>query len=166
MSWPKFDSDHLLITAGEMANIEEQVILNGFPVEALMEKVGIKMSRWLIGQPGLLDKGAVDLVGPGHNGGDGLVVARELHLAGIKVSVWCPFSIKKALTANHFSHVKWLGVEQLEHPPEVLSNSLWIDALFGLAQSRKVPELVANLLEQRQQYQPGRLLSLDVPSGV
>ena len=34
-------------------------------------------------------------IGPGHNGGDGAVIARELFLKGYYVQVWCPFPIKK-----------------------------------------------------------------------
>ena len=48
----------------------------------------------------VLKRGITVLIGPGHNGGDGAVVARELFLKGYKVQVWCPFPIKKT-TARH-----------------------------------------------------------------
>ncbi|MEX1323994.1 MAG: NAD(P)H-hydrate epimerase, partial [Synechococcaceae cyanobacterium] len=72
-----------------MAALERQLFASGLPVEALMEKAALSLSRRLLADHGpLLERhGAVVLVGPGHNGGDGLVVARELHLAGLTVTV-------------------------------------------------------------------------------
>ena len=72
-----------------MAAAEQRLFESGMPVAALMEKVGLAMAAWLLARRDLLRHGVVVLVGPGHNGGDGLVVARELHLAGIEVSLWC-----------------------------------------------------------------------------
>lgn len=166
MDWPKRDIDHVMVTAEQMVKLESQILSSGLPVEALMEKVGQAMASWFIQHSRLLEHGVVVLIGPGHNGGDGLVVARELHLAGFKVMIWCPLSINKNLTKKHLSHANWLGIQRLQSPPDSKDQALWIDALFGLAQSRPLPEAIAYLLKERQQKSPDRLVSLDVPSGI
>ncbi|MFL0750928.1 MAG: NAD(P)H-hydrate dehydratase [Prochlorococcus sp.] len=166
MSWPPSDVDHLLVTAAQMAALEEEMFASGLPIAALMEKVGQAMAAWFRQQPGLLANGVVVLVGPGHNGGDGLVVARELHLAGVKVQVWAPLPIRQSLTLQHWSYVNWLGIEQLQNSPDIAAEALWVEALFGLGQTRQLPETLASLLQARQSCQPGKLVSLDVPAGL
>ena len=149
-----------------MGAAEQRLFESGMPVAALMEKVGLAMAAWLLARRDLLRHGVVVLVGPGHNGGDGLVVARELHLAGIEVSLWCPLPIRKTLTAEHLRHGEWLGLRQLIEEPDPGGAELWLDAVFGLGQSRPLPELLADLFRRRQQLRPGALISLDVPSGL
>ncbi len=155
-----------MVTAAEMADFEGRILSSGFPASALMEKVGQAMAAWFIQHSYLIKDGVVVLVGPGNNGGDGLVVARELHLAGFKVKIWCPITITKTLTVKHLAHANWLGIQQLETPPDVADDYLWIDALFGLGQSRQLPEQIATLLRDRHLNRQGRLVSLDVPSGI
>tara|TARA_Y100001968_G_scaffold326123_1_gene368601 strand:+ start:4462 stop:6033 length:1572 start_codon:yes stop_codon:yes gene_type:complete len=166
VKWPKSDSNHLIVNAKQMEGLEKEILSSGLPVEALMEKVGQRMSSWLLGKPHLLDKGVIVLVGPGHNGGDGLVVARELYLAGVKVSIWCPFSLNKSLTKKHLLHSNWLGIEELENEPDPSKEQLWIEALFGIGQNRPLPKTIVDLLAKRHQKQPGNLISLDVPAGI
>ena len=149
-----------------MAACEQRLFDSGMPVAALMEKVGLAMAAWLLARRDLLRHGVVVLVGPGHNGGDGLVVARELHLAGVEVSLWCPLPIRKPLTAEHLRHGEWLGLQRLADEPEPGGAALWLDAVFGLGQSRPLPEFLADLFRRRQQLQPGSLISLDLPSGL
>ena len=149
-----------------MAALEQRLFDSGMPVAALMEKVGLAMAAWLLQRGDLLRHGVVVLVGPGHNGGDGLVVARELHLAGIAVSLWCPLPIRKPLTAEHLRHGQWLGLRRLAQEPDPGSAELWVDAVFGLGQSRPLPASLADLFRLREQLQPGALISLDVPSGL
>ncbi len=149
-----------------MVAVEQRLFDSGMPVAALMEKVGLAMAAWLLARRDLLRNGVVVLVGPGHNGGDGLVVARELHLAGIEVSLWCPLPIRKPLTAEHRRHGDWLGLRCLAEEPDPADAALWLDAIFGLGQSRPLPESLADLFRRRQQMQPGALVSLDVPSGL
>ncbi len=149
-----------------MDSLEKEMLDSGLPVASLMEKVGQHMSAWFLGRPELLERGVLVLVGPGHNGGDGLVVARELHLAGVKVKLWCPMSISKSLTKQHFSYLSWLGVENLLSAPDASDAALWIEAIFGLAQSRPLSDSLAELFQARQLANPGRLVSLDVPAGV
>ncbi|MFN9546855.1 MAG: NAD(P)H-hydrate epimerase [Cyanobacteriota bacterium] len=175
-SWPARDADHLLVSGAQMAALEAQLFASGLPVEALMEKAALAISRRLLaaspGDPGLLrrDGGAtaavVVLVGPGHNGGDGLVVARELHLAGVPVRLWCPFARRKPLTERHWSHARWLGIPLLEEPPDPKEPGLWIDALFGNGQSRAPGAAIETLLQDRERAGTGPLVAIDVPTGL
>ena len=151
-----------------MAALEQQLFASGLPVEALMEKAALAVTVAIRADWGerLQRHGAVVLVGPGHNGGDGLVIARELHLAGIAVRLWSPFETHKPLTASHLRHATWLGIDRLADPPDPSAPELWIDALFGIGQSRPLQQNLATLLSHRQRLQPGALVAVDVPSGL
>ena len=90
-SWPPSDADHLLVSAGQMAALEQDLFDSGLPVPALMEKAALAVAARLrqrlrsaedvaaapsgLGWPA--NRGVLVLVGPGHNGGDGLVVRLE-----------------------------------------------------------------------------------------
>jgi hydroxyethylthiazole kinase-like uncharacterized protein yjeF len=93
--WPTIDSEHLIVDSKQMLILEKEMFSDGMPQEALMEKAGIQISRWLLKKKPLLNNGITVFIGPGHNGGDGAVIARELFLKGFNVQVWCPFPIKK-----------------------------------------------------------------------
>ncbi|MGB7564099.1 MAG: NAD(P)H-hydrate epimerase, partial [Prochlorococcaceae cyanobacterium] len=164
--WPRRDASHLLVNSVQMAAIEAELFAHGLPVEALMEKAALAISAALQSTPSLLKRGVTVLVGPGHNGGDALVVARELHLAGLPVGIWSPFERHKPLTAHHLEHALWLGIARLEAAPDPAEDSLWIDGLFGIAQRRPLEPALEVLLEQRQRRRPGHLVAIDVPSGL
>ncbi len=166
--WPARDAAHLLVSGAAMAQLEQELFTSGLPVEALMEKAALAVVRRLLAQHRreLEHHGAVALVGPGHNGGDGLVVARELHLAGYAVAIWSPFERHKPLTANHLSHARWLGIPSLAAPPDPAGAALWIDALFGIGQRRPPEPALQTLLAERQRLRPGGLVAIDVPTGL
>ncbi len=166
LNWPKADASHLIVSGKQMQTIEKEIFSNGMPVEALMEKVGNKISSWILDRQSLIEKGVIVLVGPGHNGGDGLVVARELYLAGVDVSIWCPFRIKKDLTLRHFNYAKWIGIRNLQHQPELNPDVLWVEALFGLGQTKDISEEIIDLLISKQKISPKKLISIDVPAGL
>ncbi len=166
MSWPDFNSDHLIVSSKEMLDIEGRIFSAGLPIPALMERAGYSITHWLLNQPGLIDSGVLVLVGPGHNGGDGLVVARELHHLGVEVFIWSPFKKQKPLTASHLAYAKWIGVNQVKGCPNPDGKELWVEAFFGIGQSRPLPDSIQELFKQREQKQPGRLISIDVPAGI
>ena len=167
-AWPERDGRHLLVSSAQMAALEEQLFASGLPVEALMEKAALAVTHRLLEQHGeqLARHGALVLVGPGHNGGDGLVIARELHLAGVATAIWSPFDNHKPLTAAHLRHAIWLGIPRLQQPPAANGPELWIDALLGIGQRRAPEGALEALLEERQQRRPGALVAVDVPTGL
>ena len=155
-----------MVSTEQMRNIEKEMFSMGMPVEALMEKVGIGISSRILDRQGLIENGAIVLIGPGHNGGDGLVVARELYMAGVDISIWCPFPLKKELTQKHFDYAMKIGIRCLEHKPDWNSDLLWIEALFGLGQSRGISDEIVNLLKLKKKFSPKKLISIDVPAGL
>lgn len=148
-----------------MATLEQELFASGLPVEALMEKAALAVSRRLL----ILMRRAsrvLVLAGPGHNGGDGLIVARELHLAGISVTIWNPFERRKPLTEAHLRHARWLGIPLAQEEPDPADPALWVDALFGVGQRRSPGEAIESLLARRQALHPGALVAIDTPTGL
>lgn len=166
IAWPRRDAAHLLVSSEQMAQLEQQLFDSGLPVEALMEKAALAISARLLREPEALRQGVLLLVGPGHNGGDALVVARELHLAGVRVRLWSPFERHKPLTDSHWRHARWLGIERLSSSPDPAENTLWIDGLFGIGQRRSPGEEIETLLGDRARLRPDQLVAIDTPTGL
>ena len=166
IEWPTIDSKHLIVDSKQMMTLEKEMFSDGMPQEALMEKAGIQISKWFFKRKNLLKQGIIVLIGPGHNGGDGAVIARELFLKGYLVKVWCPFPIKKTLTNNHLNYLTSIGVTKLVEPPDVNGKELWIDAVFGNNQTRKVDEKLIKLFNQKFHKKYGKVISIDIPTGL
>ena len=164
--WPTIDSEHLVVDSKQMLILEKEMFSDGMPQEALMEKAGIQISRWLFKRKPLLKNGIIVLIGPGHNGGDGAVIARELFLKGFLVKVWCPFPIKKTLTNNHLNYLTSIGVTKLVEPPDANGKDLWIDAVFGNNQTRKVDDKLIKLFNQKFHNKYSKVISIDIPTGL
>ena len=166
IGWPTIDSKHLIVDSKQMLILEKEMFSDGMPQEALMEKAGIQISIWLLKRKHLLKHGITVVIGPGHNGGDGAVIARELFLKGYLVKVWCPFPIKKTLTNSHINYLTSIGVKHLQEPPDAKGKELWIDAVFGNNQRREVDSKLINLFLQKFHNKNGKVLSVDVPTGL
>ena len=78
IGWPTIDSKHLIVNSKQMLMLEKEMFFQGMPQEALMEKAGIQISSWLLKRKLILKNGITVIIGPGNNGGDGAVIAREL----------------------------------------------------------------------------------------
>ena len=123
--------------ASRLRDVGVGVVLPASLSGGLASRLGLAITAELRCSPWwrqLRQRGALVLVGPGHNGGDGLVVARELQLAGIAVRIWSPFERHKPLTAAHLGHGRWLGIPLLQEALDPADGALWIDGLFGIGQ--------------------------------
>jgi hydroxyethylthiazole kinase-like uncharacterized protein yjeF len=155
-----------LVTAADMQGIEQRLFEAGMPVAALMEKVGQRLAAQLCQDyPRSQFCRVTVLVGPGHNGGDGLVVARELHHRGYQVRLICPLPKLKPLTAQHYQYAQHVGLVTVT--PELgLADCDWlIDGLFGFGLGRPLEGAIAALVNQINDS-AFPVASLDVPSGI
>src|SRR6476660_8204842 len=78
-----------LVTTAEMRALEQAAVDSGATWPGLMEQAGwgvAQAAMQLLGDAA--GKRVLVLVGPGNNGGDGLVVARHLHDAGADVTLY------------------------------------------------------------------------------
>lgn len=156
-----------IVTAAEMRQIEERIFTAGMPVAALMEKVARLITDRIISEylQGNFSLKIGVLVGSGHNGGDALVVARELHLQGYSVKVCCPFSKFKPLTESHYHYALSLGIPSSDQINTLLDCDVIIDGLFGFGLEREITGNLATLIHELNQAQK-LVISIDLPSGI
>lgn len=155
-----------VVTADQMRQIEGRMFAAGMPIAALMEKVAGLISQWFQAHfPRTAYPTVGILVGPGHNGGDALVVARELYLNRYQVQIYAPFSRLKALTEQHACYARSLGIPITSDVADLASCTVLIDGLFGFGLERPLTgDLVQALETLNQGSQPK--ISLDLPSGL
>ena len=156
--------EQFVVTAAQMRDIETRIFAAGMPVAALMEKVAGLISQRLqaIISPGQC---VGILAGPGHNGGDALVVARELHFRGYQVWIYQPFSQLKELTSQHFQYAQNLGITCYQEISQIPNCDFLIDGLFGFGLERKITDSIATAINYfNSKNQP--IISIDIPSGL
>ncbi|HEY9607856.1 NAD(P)H-hydrate dehydratase [Allocoleopsis sp.] len=158
--------EQVIVTAQQMREIEGRIFEAGMPVAALMEKVAGLLSRRIQKRYPLSGYRRIGvLVGPGHNGGDASVVARELHLQGYEVLIYRPIAKPKELTSQHTQYAASLGIPVYEQIQPLQNCDLIIDGLFGFGQTRSISGEIADAIQQLNQWsQP--VVSIDLPSGI
>ncbi|MEL6382670.1 MAG: NAD(P)H-hydrate dehydratase, partial [Cyanobacteria bacterium J06626_18] len=156
----------VVVTAEQMQRIEGALFAAGMPVPALMEKVAGRIADW-IAQHYPVDRVPMVgfIIGPGHNGGDALVVARELHHKGYAVVPWCPFERLKDLTADHKRYLEYLGITFADKGLDLGGSDLIIDGGFGFGLTRPLKGQVAEAVEAINRWKIP-IVSIDVPSGI
>ena len=78
-----------ILTAEQMRQIDRECARQGTPTSVLMENAGKAVAEETRRSLGTLENQHIlCLIGPGNNGGDGLVAARYLHDWGARVSLY------------------------------------------------------------------------------
>lgn len=158
----------MLLTSLQMKAAEEAAFAKGESPAGLMEVAGEGIARCIMQffpKPGTI---AV-YCGKGHNGGDSLVAARHLALAGWHVLVRCPFpSINLApLTRDHLERIG--NARLVGKLPRIMGPLLMLDGLLGIG-SKGVPSgEVAALIDEmnRLRREEGAFtVAVDLPSGL
>ncbi len=155
----------------------------GLPGVVLMETAGRGVVRAILARIGAgRGRLATVLCGVGNNGGDGFVVARELHYAGFRVHVWVAGDGNKMSpdTAVHYKVMRGVGIQgrnidpkQKQRPGDLkglhrsmLRSAVIVDALAGTGATEELRDPVRTLVEQIDGRHDGLVVGVDVPSGV
>ena len=158
-----------VVTAAQMRRIEQQADATGHSFATMMENAGRLVARAIEERALPIEtKRIVVLVGPGNNGGDGLVAARHLQQAGARVTVYIwqrdtSGDDNHRLVAEQGIPIAWRDSDEnlSELRRLVAEADILVDALLGTGVSRDIrgslKELivtVGEIVEQRKRYQP------------
>jgi ADP-dependent NAD(P)H-hydrate dehydratase / NAD(P)H-hydrate epimerase len=158
--------DRLLVSTEQMQQIESKVFAAGMPVAALMEKVGgLIARRFQVLYPRSTYQRVGILVGMGHNGGDALVVARELYCKGYQVAIYVPSEQLSELTNQHYCYISSLGVKIVDDARGLADCEALVDGLFGFGLNREITGSLFDTIELINQLAVP-VVSIDLPSGI
>lgn len=168
-----------IVTADEMRRIEDRSEAAGVSKDSLMERAGLETARYIrrrfapvFGVP------VVVLVGPGNNGGDGLVVARHLHRWGARVTVYIcrdrrkpdpKLDIVNSLCVSVIATSDDVGLARLS---ALLDRAhVVVDAVLGIGRIRPLTGTVRDILVmlmvvKARRPDDVRIVAVDVPSGM
>ena len=167
-----------IVTVEEMRRIEERCVNQGISMDTLMENAGLAVARKARERLEVVRKAPIlVLVGPGNNGGDGLVAARQLWEWGTDVAAY--LALPRGENPSRHTLLPDAGpyvvrseddtsFEQLD---ELLGRAtLVIDALLGTGRSRPIEGALAGVLSRLAKARAERprikLVALDLPTGL
>lgn len=168
-----------LVITEEMRRLEQATVDAGSTWAGLMEQAG-----WGVAQESLRCLGTAQgrrvlvLVGPGNNGGDGLVVARHLHDAGAQVTLYIWQRKANPQDAN-WQRCRQRNLTEIMAPDDgdrvrlrhlLEEADLVVDALLGMGGSRLVTGDLAEIVTTVNTINTVRermcILAVDVPTGI
>jgi ADP-dependent NAD(P)H-hydrate dehydratase / NAD(P)H-hydrate epimerase len=167
-----------VVTSDQMRQIDRSADNMGLTTEILMENAGRSVAeetRKLVGD--IKGKNIAVLIGPGNNGGDGLVAARYLQDFGGIVHIYmCSnraandknFLLTQEKNVTTIFAEKDADASQLMH--ELNHCSIVIDAIFGTGKKRALTgvykQTLTKLAVAKQNRPELMIIAVDIPSGM
>ena len=162
-----------VLTAAEMREVDARTIASGIPGLILMENAAHRVVEALRAEfGGLRSERILVLCGKGNNGGDGLAIARLLHVVERTAALWVVMaSAPSELTgdaAANYAMLRAAGVEPgTEITAEMRRATIVVDALLGTGMQGGARGRAAELIaEINTGFPDARVVAVDVPSGI
>ncbi|MBI4287368.1 MAG: NAD(P)H-hydrate dehydratase [Chloroflexi bacterium] len=181
-----------IVTADQMRDLERQAAEIGITPDILMENAGSAVAnemRRILGV--VIDRRILILVGPGNNGGDGLVAARRLHNWGAAVTIYLCRTvpdIPERVAANvhrasepdrHLRTTMEMGIPVVQASADpaqatlcglLSSADVALDALLGTGKARPLEGDLANVAQRLARAKARRpqlsVIAVDLPTGL
>lgn len=163
----------LKIFSAAQTRLADKATIEREPISSLqlMERASLQCAQWVKGRFSTEKKISV-FCGEGNNGGDGLAIARLLQADEYAVDVFLVSVSGKRTPDNEANLARWMHtnaapklLQEEKDFPEIPSDSVVIDAIFGAGLSRPVSGLAAALINHINSAGT-TILSVDVPSGL
>jgi NAD(P)H-hydrate epimerase len=162
-----------VLTAAEMREVDRRTIAAGIPGIVLMENAGQRVVEFLERRfAPLADRRIAILCGKGNNGGDGMVVARQLftriHPRALHVVLYAdPADLKDDAAAN-YRMLECCGCPiHREIPADARHASLVLDALLGTGISGPATGRMLDAIREINTGFPlAQVVAVDIPSGL
>lgn len=167
-----------LVTINQMRQLEQRAEKIGLPSHILMENAGMAVAQevWKL-QGNIAGTPILVLIGPGNNGGDGLVTARYLDDWGAQVTV---YTYKRRIDGDkNYELIKKMDIPcihaeddaGLSYLKELLCNTeIVIDAIFGIGKLHPLQGTIKDMLNSvtnmKRQRKNMKVIALDLPSGL
>jgi ADP-dependent NAD(P)H-hydrate dehydratase / NAD(P)H-hydrate epimerase len=158
-----------ILTAAQLKETDAATIAaEQIPSYALMERAAKAFAGWFENKfrP---DKPVLIICGPGNNGGDGLAIARLLHLKKYAVKAYIfegPYSEDFQHNLNQLP--KQILLRTIRDPadvPAIPADAVVIDAIFGTGLNRPVSGLFGEVIAKINTHK-GYVVAVDIPSGL
>mgnify|MGYP001159518681 CR=1 FL=1 len=168
-----------VVSSKQMKCIEQEAINSGISQDVLMENAGLSIAKTVCSRLNSSHKKSVlSLVGPGNNGGDGLVASRILHKWHIPVVIYlatnstnCNEKYQQCIDSNiHVINASSDFGQKILHQ-EILNAGIILDAIFGAGSSQRIDDglyAILTRINAAKQKSPKafQILSIDMPSGI
>lgn len=169
------------LTSENARRLDEEAIKGGIPSALLMENAGNAMGEHVL-RKCLAEnlKNVLILAGTGHNGGDGLVIARYLVKNGLVPEVFLVNAgrrklsgvyleklvlLRKILEKNFSAQVHEVTSLAAGFRKKIMVAELIVDALFGTGLSRPLGDPFRKIISAANESKAYRI-SVDIPSGL
>ncbi|NQW17209.1 MAG: NAD(P)H-hydrate epimerase [Chloroflexi bacterium] len=165
-----------IVTASQMRQVEQSAVDAGISLDHLMENAGAAVAAQLENDFGPLNgEQVLVLVGPGNNGGDGLVIARILQASGSDVTAYLMSNFghpeeKLELATNTGVQIARFATDASQHKIRALARdaTVIVDAILGTGQNRHIsPPLSGQLEHINRGASTGKtpIAAVDCPTG-
>jgi NAD(P)H-hydrate epimerase len=167
-----------VVTSDQMRLIDRSADNMGLTTEILMENAGRKVAeetRNLI--PEIAGKNVLVMIGPGNNGGDGLVAARYLQEYGANIHLYMVSS--RSPEDKNYQKTQEINLNTVfaekDGDSGILKNELKqcdivIDAILGTGKKRVLTgiykQVLTKLLVEKEKRPELKIIAVDVPSGM
>ncbi|MBI5829149.1 MAG: NAD(P)H-hydrate dehydratase [Chloroflexi bacterium] len=170
-----------IVTVAEMRRLEAAADAAGVSYAAMMERAGKAVAEAILARVTPSAATALLLIGPGNNGGDGLVAARHLAKAGAAIKIYAlkPLDESDPKVAALREQSAFIVDAENDRQSRVLKHLLGsataiVDSLFGTGARLPLPPEAAQILRhaaarvgegQRPPLAP-LVVAVDCPSGL
>ncbi len=162
-----------VLNAEQMREVDRRTSELGIPGVVLMENAGHRVVEYLARKfdPISSQRVAV-LCGKGNNGGDGMVIARQLHTRyhpeALHIVLFADPDALKGDAAANYRMLQACGCPVLNAiPPEARTATLVIDALLGTGISGPATgQMLDAIREINSGFPLAQVVAVDIPSGI